>query len=82
MLYPECAPNQPLTYPLSVNTQKVLRFVQSNDYNNAGRLKINPELSLKLKGVMRGYIKYLLGKELKFIDWLDKLGEQTKKESK
>jgi len=73
MLCPNCSQGQPLTYPLSVNALKVLRLLQGSDYNTAGKLKINPELSRELEGVMRYYIKYLLEREVKSTAWLDTL---------
>ncbi len=78
MLCPNCSSSQPLVYPLSVNAQKVLRLLQSSDYNTANRLKIDPELSRELEKVMSGYLKYLLEREVKSVAWLDTLREQTK----
>ncbi len=78
MLCPNCSQSQFSTYPLSVNALKVLRFLQSSDYNTARRLKIDSELSRELEAVMRGYLKYLLEREVKSIAWLDTLREQTK----
>jgi DNA repair protein RecO (recombination protein O) len=71
MLCPNCCQSQPLTHPLSVNAQKVLRLLQNSDYNTASRLKIDPPLSRQLEGVLRNYIKYLLERELKSTAWLD-----------
>ena len=62
--------------PLSVNALKVLRLLQSNDYSSVNRLKINPELSQELEAVMRGYLKYLLEREIKSVAWLDTLRER------
>ena len=78
VLCPNCSQSQPLTYPLSVNALKVLRLLQSSDYNTASKLKINPELSHELEGIMRGYIKYLLKREVKSAVWLDSLRRQTR----
>jgi len=76
MLCPNCGPSQPLTYPLSVNAQKVLRLLQSSDYQTTTRLKINSELSRKLEKVMSDYLKYLLEREVKSAAWLDALRDQ------
>ncbi len=73
MLCPDCCQSQPSTYPLSVNALKVLRLLQSSDYNTVSKLKINPELSHELEGVMRYYLKYLLEREVKSAAWLDTL---------
>ncbi len=75
---PDCSQSQTLTYPLSVNALKVLRFFQNNDYETSSRLKMNPELSQELEGVMRNYIIYLLEKEVKSAAWRDTLKKQTK----
>ena len=78
VLCPSCRQSQILTYPLSVNALKVLRFLQSNNYDTCSKLRIDPELSQELEGVMRNYIKYLLEREVKSAAWLDTLREQTK----
>jgi len=78
VLCPSCRQSQILTYPLSVNALKVLRFLQSSDYDTSSRLKISPELSQELEGVMRNYLKYLLEREVKSVAWLDTLREQTR----
>lgn len=78
MLCPRCSRTQPLNYPLSVNALKVLRLLQNSDYNAISRLKMTSELSHELEGVMRGYFKYLLEREIKSSAWLDTLRAQTK----
>ncbi|MBI4282930.1 MAG: DNA repair protein RecO [Chloroflexi bacterium] len=75
MLCPNCRQSQPLSYPLSVNALKVLRLLQSNDYTTVSRLKMNRELSRELEMVLRGYLKYLLEREVKSAAWLDTLRE-------
>ena len=78
MLCPNCSQSQPLTYPLSVNALKVLRLLQSSDYNSASQVKMNPELSHQLEEIIRHYVKYLLEREVKSTAWLDTLREQIK----
>lgn len=73
MLCPDCSRTQPLTISLSVNAQKVLRLLQSDDYDTASRLKIPAELAGELEGVMRSYLRYLLEREVKSAAWLDML---------
>ena len=79
MLCPDCQASQPVTYPLSVNAQKVFRLLQSSDYNTTNRLKIDPELSRELENVMSDYLKYLLEREVKSASWLSALREQRLK---
>ena len=78
MLCPNCSPNQPFSYPLSVNAQKVLRLLQNSDYGTASRLIIDAGLSRELEKAMSGYLKYFLEREVKSAVWLDTLREETK----
>ena len=78
VLCPRCSRSQFLTYPLSVNALKVLRLLQSSDYDTASKLKMNPELAHELDEVMSHYIEYLLDREVKSAAWLDILREQAK----
>jgi len=71
VLCPNCPNEQAFTYPLSVNVLKVLRWLQSGDYSSASKLRMNPELSRQVKGVLRHYMKYLLEREVKSTAWLD-----------
>jgi DNA repair protein RecO (recombination protein O) len=74
MLCPDCSLNQPFSYPLSVNAQKVLRLLQgSPDYIG---VKIDPELAAEIENVISGYLKHLLEREVKSAAWLDTLREQ------
>ena len=76
MLCPDCSFSHPFSYPLSVSAQKVLRLLQGCDYATVNRLKIDTEISDVLKKVLGSYIKYLLERELKSVNWLDTLGAQ------
>ena len=78
MLCPVCSLNQPFARPISVNALKVLRFIQRNNYNTVGRLKINTALSLELEAITRSYLKYLLERDVRSANWLDELKEQMK----
>ncbi len=76
VLCPDCRQTQPLTLPLSVNALKVLRLLQSSDYDTVNRLKLNAQLPRELETIMRSYLKHLLERDLKSADWLDTLREQ------
>jgi DNA repair protein RecO (recombination protein O) len=73
MLCPDCSPRQPRAYPLSVDTLKVLRFLQGNSYDTAGRLKINAAISGELEEVIGPYLKYFLEREVKSAAWMEAL---------
>jgi DNA repair protein RecO (recombination protein O) len=77
MLCPACsATSQSFSFPLSVNAQKVLRLLQSDDYTNASRVKIDAGLARELESVLSGYLKHLLEREVKSAAWLESLREQ------
>jgi DNA repair protein RecO (recombination protein O) len=76
MLCPDCSLDQPFSYSLSINTQKVLRLLQGPDYVGASRVKIDGELARELESVISGYLKHLLEREVKSAAWLDTLREQ------
>ena len=78
MLCPNCSPSHPMSYPLSVNAQKVLRLLQGSDYETVNRLKIDRSLSQELERVMSHYLKYLLERDVKSAAWLDTLREQIR----
>ena len=74
VLCPDCSyKSSSVLFSLSVNALKVLRFFQNNDYDTASRLKVPVELSTELEKIMRGYIRYLLEKDLRSVAWLDSL---------
>lgn len=78
MLCPDCGPEYPSGYPVSVNAQKVLRLFQNSDFSVVGRLKIGAELSREIEALLGGYIRHLLEREVKSAAWLDTLREDTR----
>ncbi len=73
VLCPACSNSQFAVHRISVNAIKVLRWLQDNDLATAEKLKIDRELSRELEGIMRGYLHYLLEREVKSTAWLDTL---------
>jgi DNA repair protein RecO (recombination protein O) len=59
--------------PLSLNALKVLRFWLSADIATAMRVKLDTALAQELKALLRDNLKYILERQLKSIDWLDRL---------
>ena len=78
VLCPSCGARQPFAHPISVNAVKVLRFIQDNALEAVLHLKINQTLTRELEGVTRGYLKYLLERDVKSANWLDDLRQQMK----
>jgi DNA repair protein RecO (recombination protein O) len=74
ILCPSCRYNQnQVYYPLSVDTLKVLRFLQQQDFETVSRLKMSGDISRDVEQVLRRYIRYILEREVKSVSWLDNL---------
>lgn len=78
ILCPTCAGKQPFAHTITVNAIKVLRFIQDNPLEAVVRLKIGKMLAREMETVTRGYLKYLLEREVKSAAWLDDLREQMR----
>lgn len=78
VLCPDCAGAKPLLYPISVDALKVMRFILSKDHVSVSRLRISPDLSQELEQLMRGYIRYLLEREVKSVGLLDQLRREAR----
>lgn len=61
---------------LSINALKVLRLWLKCDFDTARRVKLTPDLTREIKNIMRENVKYVLEKQLKSIDWMDKLAAE------
>ncbi|MBT4512217.1 MAG: DNA repair protein RecO [Chloroflexi bacterium] len=73
VLCPNCAHTEPLVHPLSVDALKVMRLMQRGDYSVASRLRLNSGLSLELERAIKGYVRYLLERDVKSARFLDRL---------
>lgn len=76
-LCPVCAKNEPAALPLTIDALKIMRFLITNDTTSAGRLKISSLLSRELEQLLREYIKYILEREVKSVEFLDRLREEV-----
>jgi len=73
ILCQDCGYQEPSARSLSLNALKVMRLWQNCEYSTALRVRIDSKLASELEKVMREYIKFLLEKQLKSTEWLDKL---------
>ena len=72
-LCPDCAMGEPVASPISADALKVMRFLESSDIATARRLRLGPELSREIEQLLRSYIRYLLEREVKSLELLDRL---------
>jgi DNA repair protein RecO (recombination protein O) len=72
-LCPNCRTAEPRVRLLSLNALKVMRLFQSNGYDKARKVKLSAGLSKELETTMREYIRYILEREVKSAEFLDRL---------
>ena len=68
-----CRPRHSGCCLISVNAIKMLRYIQENGYENVSRFKVGEALHREVSSVLRGYLKYLLERDVKSAAWLDEL---------
>lgn len=73
VLCPRCKATEPVLESLSVDCLKVMRFLQKSDFPTASQLKLTPHLSQELEGLIRGYLRHLLERELKSTEFLERV---------
>jgi len=76
VLCPRCRDQEPVVYSLPLNALKVMRFLQRSDYASVERLRMTPGLFSELKKLTQGYVRYLLEREVKSVEWLDRLEKE------
>jgi len=73
VLCPRCRAIDPTARPISVNALKVLRHLQNGEDWLIDRLKMSRPLAAEMESLSRGYIRYLLDKDVKSAVLLDSL---------
>ncbi|MGB2582697.1 MAG: DNA repair protein RecO [Dehalococcoidia bacterium] len=68
-----CAGNEPTARSISVDALKVMRFLLSNDPTSANRLQMSRELSQEVEQLIREYVRYLLEREVKSLEFMNHL---------
>jgi len=67
-----------LVRPVSVNTLKVLRYLQTHNYAQNRRLRLKPSTHRYLESVMLHYITYVLERDLKSVGFLHRLRKEKR----
>jgi DNA repair protein RecO (recombination protein O) len=76
VLCPRCSEGLVQAEPLSLNTLKVLRFLQTREYEVVRRLRLNPGLRTEVERLLYRYIVYVLERNLKSVEFLWNLRRQ------
>lgn len=62
--------------PISLNALKVLRFLQTREFETVRVLQLSPEVLLEVESLMHHYISHHLERNLKSVDFLYRLRRQ------
>jgi DNA repair protein RecO (recombination protein O) len=68
---PACWQSSPGLLRLSVTCLKLLRLLQSGRFEDAARLRIGPDLATELESVLRGYLRYVLERSPRSLDFVE-----------
>ena len=76
ILCADCGQNHQGAQEITLNALKVLRFMQTRDYDTCRRLRLSPPLHGELETVLYHYITYTLERNLKSVKFLKTLRRQ------
>jgi DNA repair protein RecO (recombination protein O) len=76
VLCPKCGYDRVGTTELSVNALKVLRFLQTREWDTCRLLHLSPASHAEVERAMNQYITYQLERKLKSVDFLHRLRRQ------
>jgi DNA repair protein RecO (recombination protein O) len=68
------------TTEISVNALKVLRFLQTREWETCRLLRLSPASHAEVERVMNGYITYHLERRLKSVDFIHRLRRQMERD--
>ncbi len=70
---PEHAEGNPNVMPISLSALKIMRYLQTRDYDLVKNLRMNELLHGELERILQSYIIYLLERRLKSVDFIRRL---------
>lgn len=77
VLCPNCRGREPIKREISLDALKVLRYLQSQPFEAATRLRLRPALAQELELLLGEYIRYHLERNLKSIEFLRIIRKQN-----
>ena len=78
VLCPQHGEGVPDALALSLATFKVLRFMQTHDWDQVAGIRLRPETHLELEAVLQRYVVYLLERQLKSVEFVYRLRRERK----
>ena len=78
LLCEACRLQDSAAMPVSVNAQKVLRYLQTHALSEARALRVGPATHTEVETVLQAYLEYILERELKSVIFLDRLRQELR----
>ncbi len=76
VLCPRCAPRQPGARPVSVNAQKVLRFLDRSEPADVRRLRVGPATHAEIERLLLDYLEYTYERQFSSTGFLRRMRSQ------
>jgi DNA repair protein RecO (recombination protein O) len=77
LLCPECRKSDRRALPITAVAVKVLRYLQTRDWGTVKMLQLKRPLQRELESIMHHYLTFILERELKSIDFLNRLRQEA-----
>jgi DNA repair protein RecO (recombination protein O) len=77
LLCPRCSHADRRARPISAPAVKVLRYLQTRDWDTVRVLNLRRQLNREMEGVMHYYLSYILERDLKSVDFLHRLRREA-----
>ncbi len=79
LLCPTCGAANPRAKAVSVNAQKVLRYLQTHDEAEVAVLSLTPATHAEVEGLLQAYLEYTLERELRSATFLERLRRELRR---
>jgi DNA repair protein RecO (recombination protein O) len=77
LLCPDCQSRERSARPISSVAVKVLRYLQRRDWQTVSVLDLKRPLQRELENLMHYYLTYILERNLKSVDFLNRLRQES-----
>lgn len=77
LICPDCRSSDPGARAISAPAVKVLRYLQTRDWDTVKVLRLRGQLSRELESLMHHYLSYILERNLKSVDFLKRLRREA-----
>jgi DNA repair protein RecO (recombination protein O) len=77
LLCPDCRQADRRAQPITASAVKVLRYLQTHNWDTVNALQLRRDLHTELEQVMHHYLTFLLERDLKSVDFLQRLRREA-----